>query len=114
MDLEQGETLRLNTLEAMTVRLAILISTRAGLGHLQKEAFAGLAPLVRAETGCIQYDLHSVEGEPDRFLLLEQWESQAALDAHDVAAHVVTQDAANGEFRAGPVTVLRLSPEPVA
>ena len=98
----------------MTVRLAILITTRPGLGHRQVEAFARLAPVVRAEDGCIQYDLHAVEREPDRFLLLEQWESEAALDAHDATAHMAAQDATNGEFRADPATVLRLSAEPIA
>ena len=98
----------------MTVNLAILISTRPGLGHRQVAAFEQLAPLVRAESGCIQYDLHREESDDDRFILFEQWESQAALDAHDVAPHMTAQDAANQEFRAGPVTVVRYTPQPIA
>ena len=98
----------------MTVDLANLISTRRGQGHLQEEAFKRLAPLVRAETGCLRYDLHRVDGEEDSFLLLEQWASQAALDAHDAAPHMVAQDAANAEFRSGPVTVIRYLADPIA
>ncbi|WP_220387291.1 putative quinol monooxygenase [Agreia bicolorata] len=98
----------------MTVNIAVLISTRPGLGRRQVEAYERLAPLVRAESGCIQYDLHRVAGDDDRFLLLEQWETQAALDAHDAAPHMLAQDAANSEFRAGPATVLHYEPEPVA
>jgi quinol monooxygenase YgiN len=98
----------------MTVNLAILISTKAGLGSRQVEAFERLAPLVRAENGCLQYDMHRVQDDEDRFVLFEQWDSQAALDAHDVAAHMTEQDAANAEFRAGPVTVIRYTAEPIS
>ena len=105
---------RPDRLSPMTVNLAILISTRPGLGHRQVEAFEQLAPLVRAENGCIQYDLHRVEDDDDRFVLFEQWESQADLDRHDVAAHMTSQDAANAEFRAGSATVVRYTQQPVA
>lgn len=84
------------------------------MGDRQVEAFRRLAPLVRAETGCLRYDLHRVDGDLDRFLLLEEWESSAALDAHDIAPHMTAQAAANAEFRDGPVTVVRYDPEPVA
>ena len=98
----------------MTIRLAISITTKTGQGHRQVQAFERLAPLVRAEDGCLQYDLHAVEGEPDRFLLLELWQSQTQLDAHDLAPHMVQQDADNTDFRDGPVTVLILSSAPLA
>ncbi|MFJ7265556.1 putative quinol monooxygenase [Streptomyces sp. NPDC099050] len=55
-----------------TVRLLILITTLPGRGREQREAYERLAPVVRAEEGCLRYDMHPVSGDPDRFALLEE------------------------------------------
>ncbi|WNM49789.1 putative quinol monooxygenase [Kitasatospora sp. CM 4170] len=91
-----------------------MITTLPGRGSEQAAAFERLAPIVRAEPGCLQYDLHRVSGEPDRFVLIERWESEAALAAHDATPHMVEADAASPAFRAGPAEVVRLVAEPVA
>lgn len=96
------------------VQLVILISTLPGRGQEQVAAFERLAPVVRAEEGCLRYDLHRVSGEPDRFVLIERWSSQAALDAHDVTPHMIEADAASPAFRAAPAEVIRLDAAPVA
>ncbi|MEV7418454.1 putative quinol monooxygenase [Streptomyces sp. NPDC089919] len=96
------------------VQLVILITTLPGRGREQVEAFERLAPVVRAEPGCLRYDLHRVSGDPDRFVLIERWASQAALEAHDVTPHMVEADAAGPAFRAGPAQVLVLDADPVA
>ncbi|WP_456026239.1 putative quinol monooxygenase [Pseudomonas capeferrum] len=64
--------------------------------------------LVRAEQGCLQYDLHPVVGKPDSFVLIEKWASKDALTAHHEAAHMVEAARHNPSFRAGPATVLLL------
>lgn len=92
------------------VNLVILISTQAGRGAAQLQAFEKLAPLVREEPGCLQYDLHRVTGSDEQFVLIERWASQAALDAHDTTPHMIAADAHNPSFRAGPATVLHLGP----
>ncbi|KQV13802.1 putative quinol monooxygenase [Kitasatospora sp. Root107] len=97
-----------------TLRVIVHITTRPGRGAEQVAAFAALAPVVRAEAGCLQYDLHTVTDAPDRFVLLEQWASAEALREHDASAHMVAADAANKAFRAGPAEVVLLSPNPVA
>ncbi|GGV23830.1 antibiotic biosynthesis monooxygenase [Kitasatospora herbaricolor] len=96
------------------VHLVILITTRPGRGGEQIAAFERLAPIVRAEPGCLRYDLHRVTGEPDRFVLVELWSSQDALAAHDVTPHMIEADAASPAFRAGPAEVIRLDAEPLA
>ncbi|MFC9331274.1 putative quinol monooxygenase [Kitasatospora sp. NPDC057015] len=96
------------------VQLVILIATLPGRGRDQIAAFERLAPLVRAEPGCLQYDLHQVGGDPDRFVLIERWSSQAALAAHDATPHMVEADAASPSFRAGPAEVIHLVAQPVA
>lgn len=70
--------------------------------------------MVRAEEGCLQYDMFEVADEPERFVILERWASSAALEAHDVAPHMLAADAANKAFRAGPATVLITPDAPVA
>ncbi|MBB4982691.1 MULTISPECIES: putative quinol monooxygenase [Streptomyces] len=95
------------------IKLIVLVSTLPGRGEEQVAAFEALAPLVRAEEGCLQYDLHRVADDPDRFALIERWASAEALAAHDVAPHMVAAGAANKAFRAGPAEVVRLVDAPV-
>ncbi|MBT2408638.1 MULTISPECIES: putative quinol monooxygenase [unclassified Streptomyces] len=99
---------------SQSVRLVILITTLPGRGREQIDAYERLAPIVRAEDGCLQYDLHQVSGDPDRFVLIEQWSSKAALAAHDVTPHMIEADAASPAFRAGPAEVIELVAEPLA
>ncbi|WP_369639083.1 putative quinol monooxygenase [Nocardia sp. JMUB6875] len=97
-----------------SVRLLIMITTQPGRGQEQVAAFERLAPIVRAEQGCLQYDLHRVTGDADRFVLLEEWSSKEALAAHDITPHMIEADAASPTFRAGPAQVIELAAEPVA
>ncbi|MEU2752332.1 putative quinol monooxygenase [Streptomyces collinus] len=96
------------------IRLVIHITTLPGRGKDQIAAFERTAPLVRAEEGCLQYDMHQVCDAPDRFVLIERWSSEEALAAHDASPHMVEADAAATAFRAGPATVVRLVSEPLA
>ncbi|GAB0107100.1 hypothetical protein JMUB6875_60920 [Nocardia sp. JMUB6875] len=91
-----------------------MITTQPGRGQEQVAAFERLAPIVRAEQGCLQYDLHRVTGDADRFVLLEEWSSKEALAAHDITPHMIEADAASPTFRAGPAQVIELAAEPVA
>jgi quinol monooxygenase YgiN len=84
-----------------------------GRGDEQVEAFRRLAPLVRAEDGCLQYDLHRVEGDADRFVLIERWAGDAELAAHHEQPHMADAAAENRTFRAGPASAVRIAPEPV-
>lgn len=96
------------------VRVIALLSTQPGKGPDQVAAFAELAPLVRAEAGCLQYDLHPVLDDPDRFVVIEQWASREALAAHAASEHMAAAGASNGAFRAAPAEVLVLGNDPVA
>ncbi|MEV7281948.1 putative quinol monooxygenase [Streptomyces sp. NPDC093111] len=96
-----------------TIKLLVQITALPGRGGEQVAAFERLAPVVRAEDGCLQYDLHRVADDPDRFVLLERWSSPEALAAHDAAPHMVAAGAANKAFRAGPAEVVRLVDAPV-
>jgi len=96
------------------VMLVILIQTKPGRGSEQLAAYKELAPLVRAEQGCIQYDLHPVSGDDDRFVLIERWTSKEALATHDLTSHMIAADAHSPTFRAGPATVMHIGSMSVA
>ena len=90
------------------VQLVVLIRTQTGKGAEQVAAFKRLAPLVHAEAGCLQYELHGVDGDADRFVLFELWASAEALAAHAASAHMAVAAAESASFRAGPVEILRI------
>ncbi|HEY9372761.1 antibiotic biosynthesis monooxygenase family protein, partial [Streptomyces sp.] len=54
------------------IQLVILSNALPGRGQEQVTAFERLAPIVRAEPGCLRYDMHRVSDEPDRFVLIER------------------------------------------
>jgi len=59
--------------------------------------FQALTVASRAEPGCRMYLVHRSTTEPRRFFLYEQYDDQAALDAHRAAPHFV-QYATGGLF----------------
>ncbi len=61
----------------------------------------------RQEAGCISYTFSRDLGEPGLFHIFEEWESQAALDAHFKAPHMATFQQAMGGFDVKEIKVNR-------
>ncbi|MFO0952305.1 MAG: putative quinol monooxygenase [Isosphaeraceae bacterium] len=59
--------------------------------------FEKLTAATRSEAGCRMYQAHRSTTDPRRFFLYEQYDDQAALDAHRAAPHF-EQYARNGLF----------------
>ncbi len=59
----------------------------------------------RAETACINYDLHQAEGDPTRFVFYENWTGLAGLDEHAKSAHIQTFRANIAELISKPVEI---------
>jgi len=57
-------------------------------GQYVKE-FDKVAVEVRAENGCLEYELYQCADEISGFFLFERWESREALDAHLKTKHMV-------------------------
>lgn len=79
------------------IHVIATIQTAAGQREAFLAAFGQLVPLVLAEAGCLEYgpatDLPtSIAAQPpvrnDAVVVIEKWESLAALEAHLVAPHV--------------------------
>lgn len=73
--------------------LAILTAHPGKRAEVLK-AFQANVPAVHAEDGCIEYtavvDVEGVDPAfgPDTFVVVEKWESLAALKAHAASAHM--------------------------
>lgn len=46
-----------------------------------------LAIASRQEPGCVSYDPHRIDGDPDTVLIYEQYKDQAAVEAHRASTH---------------------------
>jgi quinol monooxygenase YgiN len=72
------------------VQLVITVMTRPGRTADYVAAFRQLAPRVRLEEGCLEYDIYldsddprfDNEVRPDTVVLCEKWESIEALQQH--------------------------------
>ena len=91
------------------VHLLVLIEVQSGKRQQQLQAYQKLKPLVLAEAGCLQYDLFVDASDENKFVLVEHWASQDALDAHDLAPHMVEADRLNPFFRTKPSVVIKMN-----
>lgn len=64
----------------------------------------------RADPGCLVYRVFRDADRPDRFVLVEEWSDQAALDAHNAQPHVRRFVASASELLVEPFVVTRLEP----
>ena len=53
-----------------------------------REVLQQLAAASQQEEGCITYALHVAKDDPCRFVIIERWTSQEALDEHLKLPHV--------------------------
>lgn len=70
--------------------LTVIAKIRALPRHraeVERELLKLVEP-TRAEHGCINYDLHVSQHEPDVFVFYENWTDRAALDAHANSPHM--------------------------
>jgi quinol monooxygenase YgiN len=69
------------------VRLIARIGTKAGQEGVVADALRELAGPSRAEAGCIRYDICRAKDDGTKLIVLEEWASQEALDAHMQTPH---------------------------
>ena len=79
------------------IHVVAVLTAQPGKRAELLEAFQANVPAVRAEAGCIEYvacvdatGLPVSKGSfgPDTFVVIEKWESLAALQAHGAAPHM--------------------------
>jgi quinol monooxygenase YgiN len=84
------------------IHVIAIITTKPGQRAAVLELFQANVPAVRAEKGCIEYEA-TIDVAPelsfqtpfgaDIFVVVEKWESPAALQAHLAAPHMATYGA---------------------
>jgi quinol monooxygenase YgiN len=76
------------------IHVVAIITAKPGQRGAMLELFKANVPTVLAEAGCIEYgatvDVHGADPAfgPDTFVVIEKWESLAALKAHGSAPHM--------------------------
>ena len=76
------------------IHVLAIITAKPGQRGALLQAFKAIVPTVHAEVGCIEYgpviDVDDADPAfgPDTFVVVEKWESLAALKAHSVAPHM--------------------------
>lgn len=61
---------------------------KAGQEDALRAAFLRCIDPTRAESGCVQYDLHEDTEKPGHFIMFERWTSRQALDEHLKTPHL--------------------------
>ena len=77
--------------------VAIFVAKPGKEEELKQLAEANIEP-TRQEAGALQYDLHRDIKEPRRFIFVERWASEAALEEHGKTAHIQAFRAKAPEF----------------
>ena len=68
--------------ETPTVRVIARLVAQPESIEALKSTLTDLVTPVRQQPGCLQYELLQDQANLTHFVFLEDWESQAALDAH--------------------------------
>jgi quinol monooxygenase YgiN len=74
-----------------------------------KKLLVGLVAQTRRESGCIQYHLYRNNADARDFTFVEEWESDATLEAHLKKPHLQAAFAAFPELVEGTPVVNRYS-----
>ncbi|MBJ7556415.1 putative quinol monooxygenase [Marinomonas spartinae] len=76
----------------MTSELVLVanITAHSGKGAALKKALEALLKPTRAEDGCLQYDLHQSNTNPDGFVYFERWANRDVWLEHMKTDHIKT------------------------
>ncbi|WP_027133032.1 putative quinol monooxygenase [Geminicoccus roseus] len=91
-----------------TIHLVATLVAKLGQETALEAALTGILSDVRAEPGCLRYDLHRDREDPARFVMLEAWSDAAALEAHGRAAPFTALAARFDDLLASPPDLRRL------
>jgi quinol monooxygenase YgiN len=93
----------------MSLRVVAVLPAKPDRVDEVREILKSLIGPTRAESGCITYELLQNNADPAEFTFVEEWESDAALDAHLATAHIQTGLEKVTPLLAGPPDIRRYS-----
>ncbi len=90
--------------------VASILAKPEKLEFVKSELIKLIEP-TRNEEGCINYDLHQDNDNPNQFLFFENWESRELWQAHMKSKHIAdyleTTDGAVLEFTLNEMTLVK-------
>lgn len=57
------------------------------------------------EKGCIAYESHASINDPNKFVVVERWETREDLNAHGRSPHMKTWRALSGPLKVSPTVI---------
>jgi quinol monooxygenase YgiN len=93
----------------MALRVVARISVRPNMVAEAKAALVALIAPTRKEAGCISYVLLQNNADPTDLTFVEEWENDAALDAHLKTPHVTAALAKMPALLTAPPDIRRYS-----
>jgi len=81
-----------------TIRVLALFKSKPEKCEALKNFLTKLIAPTRQEAGCLRYELHQNNADPSDFVFIEEWESDATLDAHLQSPHVQAALPLVGEY----------------
>jgi len=71
----------------MTITKRVTFIAKEGSEAKMKELLSAMVVPSKAEEGCIFYEIFQYENNPGKFMAVETWRDEAALDGHKASAH---------------------------
>ncbi len=71
----------------MTITKSVTFIAKEGCEDKMKELLTAMVEPSKAEDGCIFYEIFQYKDDPRRFMAVESWRDEAALDGHRASAH---------------------------
>jgi quinol monooxygenase YgiN len=71
----------------MTITKRVTFIAKEGAEEKMKALLSAMVAPSKASKGCIFYDIFQYENNPRKFMAVESWENEAALDGHKASAH---------------------------
>jgi quinol monooxygenase YgiN len=71
----------------MTITKRVTFIAKEGSEDKMKELLSAMVEPSKVEVGCIFYDIFQYENNKRKFMAVESWENEKALDGHKASAH---------------------------
>ena len=73
--------------EIMTITKRVTFIAKEGSEEKMKELLSAMVVPSKVELGCLFYEIFQYENNRRKFMAVETWENEAALDGHKASAH---------------------------
>ena len=71
----------------MEITKRVTFIAKEGSEQKMKELLSAMVKPSKAEEGCVFYEIFQYENNPKKFMAVETWADEKALDGHKASAH---------------------------